>query len=124
MALHVQGKFKNLGNSVNFNLPIITFTEDNIFFYYSPALDLTGYGSTDDEARESFKEVLQQFLDYSTNKKTFLSELKKLGWKISKHISKPPSLVEMINSNDYLAQIFEEKQYKKFHQPIDIPVFA
>jgi len=105
-----------------FSLPIITFQEENIFFIYTPALDLTGYGNTEDEARLSFEETLDQFLNYSTNKDTLVDELKRLGWKVSKKsVSKPPSLVDMINSNNYLAEIFEEKQYRKFHKNISLP---
>jgi hypothetical protein len=120
----IQGNFKNLGNEVKFQLPIITFSEDGVFFFYTPALDLTGYGKTEEEAKSSFEETLGQFLDYTTHKKTLLSELKKLGWKVSKKTSRPPSLVEMINKNDYLAEIFEEKQYRKFHKTISLPAFA
>jgi predicted RNase H-like HicB family nuclease len=122
MNSQISGDFKNSGNAITFNLTVIAFQEDNIFFVYTPALDLTGYGNTEEEARLSFEETLDQFLNYSTNKDTLVDELKRLGWKVSKKsVSKPPSLVDMINSNDYLAEIFEEKQYKKFHKNISLP---
>ena len=122
MNSQISGDFKNSGDAITFSLPIIAFQEDNIFFVYTPALDLTGYGNTEDEARLSFEETLDQFLNYSTNKDTLVDELKRLGWKVSKKsVSKPPSLVDMINSNDYLAEIFEEKQYRKFHKNISLP---
>ena len=125
MDLRVQGNFKGKGGAVDFNLPIITFTENNIYFYYNPALDLSGYGNTDEEAKASFDQTISQFLDYGTNKKTLFSELEKLGWVISKKIvCKAPSLIDMVNSNDYLAEIFEEKQYKKFNQSVSIPLYA
>lgn len=124
MSLHFKGNFKNRGNEVKFNLPVITFQEEGLYFYYSPPLDITGYGKTDDEAKASFEETLNQFFDYTTNKKTFLAELKRLGWKVSKAISQPPSLKDMINNNQYLAEIFEEKQYKKFDQTISIPALV
>lgn len=125
MDLNISGDFKSKGSKVNFNLPVITFHEDGVFFFYTPALDLTGYGKTEEEAESSFEETLGQFLDYGTNKSTLFSELKKLGWKVSKKsVSKPPSLIDMINNNEYLAEIFEEKQYKKFHQTINLPAFV
>ena len=123
---YVSGNFKSSkGNSVEFNLPLLTFQEEGLYFFYSPALDLTGYGRTVQEADSSFQEALRQFLNYSTNKNTLWPELRKLGWKISKKsISKPPSLVDMVNKNQYLAEIFEEKQYQKTHSTISLPVFA
>ena len=124
MDLSVHGDFSNPGAKVTFNLPIISFQEEGLFFFYTPALDLTGYGKTEDEAKSSFNETLAQFLNYATNKKTLFSELKKLDWKVSKKISKPPSLVDMLNDNDYLQKIFEEKQYRKFDQPFSLPAFA
>lgn len=125
MSLNVQGNFKKGGNSVEFNLPIITFQEEGLYFYYTPVLDLTGYGKTDEEAKTSFEETISQFFDYAINKKTLFAELKKLGWKVSnRSVSKPPSLVDMLNKNNYLAEIFEEKQYKKFNHTVSIPAFA
>ena len=125
MDFLVQGKFKNNKGGVEFNLPLLTFEEEGVYFYYSPALDLTGYGNNKIEAKASFDETLGQFFDYCTNKKTFFSELGKLGWKVSrKKASAPPSLVDMINKNEYLAEIFEQKQYSKSHQTVKIPSFA
>jgi hypothetical protein len=122
--MNIHGKFTNPGGGVKFNLPIITFQEDGIFFFYTPALDVTGYGHTEDEAKSSFEQTLEQFLDYTTKKKTLFAELKRLGWKVTKKSSTPPSLVEMLNDNNYLAEIFEEKQYRKFDQAISLPAFG
>ena len=124
--MRLTGDYKSSkGNKVKFKLTVITFQEDGVFFYYTPALDLTGYGKTVDEAKESFSITLEQFLTYSTNKNTLFNELKKLGWKVSKKsVSKPPSLIDMINKNDYLATIFEEKQYSKIDQTISLPIFT
>jgi hypothetical protein len=122
--LNVKGNFSNKAGQIKFNLPLISFQEDNLYFIYSPALDVTGYGSTEQDARDSFQEAISQFFDYTTNKKTFEAELKKLGWKFNKKQSVPPTLVDMIINNKYLAEIFTEKQYKKFDEPVSIPVLA
>jgi hypothetical protein len=126
MNLHYSGSLKDeKNNQVECRLAVITFEEGGIHFYYAPALDLTGYGNSDKEARDSFDTTLEQFFNYGLHKKTLFVELKKLGWKVSKKsVSKPPSLVDMINKNEYLANIFEEKQYKKFDQNISLPTFA
>ena len=69
MPLNVKGNFQHRDNKIDFNVPVITFAEDGVFFFYSPALDITGYGKTEEEARSSFQETLGQFLDYATHKK-------------------------------------------------------
>jgi len=124
MPLNVKGKFRNRDRKIDFSMPVIKFQENDVFFFYTPALDLTGYGKTEEEARTSFEETLGQFLDYATHKKTLSSELKKLGWKVSKKGVKSPSLKDMLIENSYLAEIFEGKAYTKFDQRISIPAFA
>jgi hypothetical protein len=124
MSLEIKGNFHNQKGKINFNLPVITFQENEVYFFYTPALDLTGYGKTEEEARTSFQETLGQFLDYTTNKKTLFEELKKLGWKVKKNSLVVPSLKDMIIENNYLAEIFEEKAYTKFHHTISLPAIA
>ena len=117
-------KFHNRRSQIKFNLPIIKFQEDKVYFFYTPALDLTGYGKTEKEAKASFEETLSQFLDYTTNKKTLSAQLKKLGWKVKKNSLVAPSLKDMIVENNYLAEIFEEKAYTKFDHLITLPAIA
>ncbi|MEJ7645558.1 MAG: hypothetical protein WKF87_13260 [Chryseolinea sp.] len=124
MPLNVQGNFRNKGSKVDFTLPVIKFKEDEVYFVYTPSLDLTGYGKSDEDAQTSFEETLAQFFDYTTNKKTLGSELKKLGWKVTKKALKSPSLSEMLLDNKYLADIFDEKSYSKFDKTVSIPAFA
>lgn len=109
-------------DSIEVNLWLLTFVEDNVIFIYSPALDMTGYGLTKDEAEQSFENALTEFLKYTTHKKTLLSELKRLGWTIDKKkIKSPPTLVDMVNRNDYLKDIFEHKPYTKYSESVHLP---
>ena len=124
MSLEIKGNFSNNRGKIDFNLPVIKFQEDDVFFYYTPALDLTGYGKTEQEAYDSFQQSLGQFLDYTTNKKTLFGQLKKLGWKVNKKSWVVPSLKDMIIENDYLAEIFEEKAYTKFNHTVSFPAIA
>jgi len=124
MPLNVKGNFQNNDSKVDFNMPVIIFQEDGFYFFYSPLLDLTGYGKTEDEARGSFEETLGQFFDYTTHKRTLSSELKKLGWKVTKKSLKSPTLKEMLIQNSYLAEIFEGKAYSKFDRTVSIPAIA
>lgn len=109
------------------NLSLFSFEDDGSKIVYSPALDLSGYGNTEKEAKASFEEALKEFLRYTTHKGTFTKELKRLGWEVGVRLkkSKPakaPDLAHMLQTNDYLARIFETKNFKKFNEAIELPV--
>ena len=72
MGLGIKGNFHNRRNLIKFNLPIIKFQEEKVYFFYTPALDLTGYGKTEKEAKASFEETLSQFLDYTTKQEDLI----------------------------------------------------
>lgn len=52
------------------------FREDDNFIAYSPALDLSGYGKTEEDARNSFNIVLKEYFDYAINEGTLYEDLK------------------------------------------------
>ena len=122
LAAEWQGRNEN----VRLNVTVLLFTEDDIHFAYVPSFDLTGYGSTPEEAGESLKIVVDEFLRYTTNKKTFLPELKRLGWKIrSKY--KPmqaPQLSDLIPINEQLREIINYKQYSTSNFQVSMPAVA
>ncbi|HEY4787807.1 MAG TPA: hypothetical protein VIH57_17245 [Bacteroidales bacterium] len=78
----VMGNMSFGNNRVSFKLPIIAFEEDGAKIVYCPALDLSGYGLDENEADESFKISLDQFISYTIHKNTLDKELRRLGWKV------------------------------------------
>lgn len=95
---------------VKVKLSLIEFEEDGLHFIYSPALDLTGYGKTEEEAKTSYNLAMEEFLKYTSNKETLLKELQRLGWTVNtKKNLAAPSLSSMIQSRSYLEEIFTEK---------------
>lgn len=81
-------KFSDKGKNVELNISIFLWEENAIFYVYSPALDLTGYGNTKEEAKASFQTVLSEFIKYTHNKKTIFQELENLGWAVNKRKKK------------------------------------
>jgi len=77
--LQPNGKYNGNDANVEFQLPVISFIDDNTNIIYCPALDLSGYGNDELEARASFDTVVEEYLEYTTKKKTLLADLKKLG---------------------------------------------
>jgi hypothetical protein len=122
--LKIQGKFSNKKGLVDLQLPVISFIDDNVFMVYCPALDLTGYGNDEGEARASFEIVLEEYLNYTTTKGTLWNDLKRLGWTIKKSKQKPatpPSLSYLLEKNEEFSNIFNNYAFKKFTTGITLP---
>lgn len=110
---------------IDVELAIIEFKEDGLYFLYSPALDITGYGKTKSEARESYRLTVEEFMRYTINKRTLLKELEKLGWTISKNKEVfVPKLSALIQKRAYLEEILTEKKFNKSDERLTIPAFA
>lgn len=105
------------------SLSLIEFKEDDVTIVYSPALDLSGYGYSSEEAKNSFNIALHEFLRYTSNKNTVNDILKDLGWKIkgSKKNPKyqPPLNTELVNKNALYSDILNSKNYKVFNEDVE-----
>lgn len=126
--LNFSGNFANSKAKVKLTVGLFQFEEGGSVIIYSPAFDLTGYGKDAIEARNSFEETLNVFLDYTIKKKTFVKELNRLGWHlkatdVKRKKIKAPGLASLISKNDYLAEILNEKDFTKFDQTVSLPVF-
>ena len=67
-SLNVESKFSNEKGSFIVKVPVLSFKEDNANIIYCPALDLSGSGNTEPEARESLAIVITETLNYTAHK--------------------------------------------------------
>ena len=104
-------KYSDGRNNVELSLSTFLWEEDAIFYVYAPALDLTGYGLSKVEARESFEMVLQEFIVYTHNKKTIFTELENLGWAINKKKRRvvSPDFEDMLTENEHFNHLYKSK---------------
>jgi hypothetical protein len=110
---------------IDVEVAIIEFKEDGLHFFYSPALDITGYGKTKTEARDSYNLTVEEFMKYTYNKQTLLKELERLGWTISKKNKiSVPTLSSLIQNRSYLEEILTEKKFHKSDEKLTLPAFA
>jgi len=118
------GAWKSENSGVKVSVPLILFNEDDNQIVYCPALEVTGYGKTEEEAKESFETSLSMFFEYTMHKKTIDSELTKLGWKFhGKHKpAYPPSMQHLLENNDNFNRIFNGHNFRKVDQQIEIPM--
>ena len=80
----VEAKYDDGKHIVKIGLTLILWKENEIYFQYSPQLDLTGYGKSANEAQSSFEQTLKDFINYTLNKDTLFDELERLGWTTNK----------------------------------------
>ncbi|MEO7834034.1 MAG: hypothetical protein ABIR50_01850 [Ginsengibacter sp.] len=124
LQLAGQGKYGKA--TVKVDVPVMLFEEEKNWFAYLPSFDLTGYGNNPEEAKESLKIVLDEFIRYSLNKKTFFEELRRLGWEI-KSKNRPihaPKMSDLIQKNDQLKDIINSKQYSTANYQVNVPAYA
>ncbi len=128
-SLRVKGELTRGNETHSVETPILIFQEEGTWFYYSPALDLTGYGMSTEEAENSYSIALEELLKYTINKNTFKKVLVDLGWKYtklskkSKMLSAPP-LAQLLSRDEYLQDIFNNKEYHKVNKKVELPVLA
>jgi hypothetical protein len=122
--------YKSITGIVEIGLNLFQFKEDGIQFIYSPDLDLTGYGKTIRKARRSFEESLAEFITYTIRKKTLDKELKKHGWTLIRPRRQrpksysPPDLASLLRDNEYLTDIFNNKDFSRTRESFNVPANA
>ncbi len=123
-----KGNYRVDNTSVNFYLVILHFVDESkILFYYSPHLDLSGYGESEDKAKESFQIAIDDFIDYTFKKKTIKKVLTELGWTIKKSVKqkpKAPIFSELLRTRPYMSEILDNYNVNTFRENIKLPAFA
>lgn len=121
--LHISADLDFNNDKYHVGLSLVEFNEDDVTIIYSPALDLSGYGHSQVEAKKSFSEALQEFFRYTNSKKTLDKALKKLGWSIKGSKKKPkfnpPKDSELVKSNPLYNEIVNKKNYKVSREDVE-----
>ena len=124
--LNFGSRFNSDKAEIEVNLALLEFMEDDNFMIYSPALDVTGYGKTKEEAMRSFDISLKEFFRYTVNKSTIGKELIRLGWEFNKQMTKfkQPSFNELLRDREYLNEVVNDKEFSKVNSKYKIPALA
>ena len=69
-------------STININVEVALFKEDDMWVAYCPALELSSYGDDKEEAKSAFEEVMNIFLKETDRKGTLEKWLLKLGWQL------------------------------------------
>lgn len=124
----ISGRMTTSYKKVEVRLSFISFKDSGCQIIYCPALDLSGYGKTKEEAKSSFEIVLEEFLKYTIHKGTLVKDLEALGWKRSgskaKGIMTPPEISSLLDTNDDFREIFDNHQFTKSDANVPMPAFC
>lgn len=116
-------KISNDGSSLNVTVDVYLFKDGDSYISYSPALDLSGYGATEQEAKESFSIVIDEYISYGVSNGTLIKDLRAHGWKIRSFKQRKisaPSFDTLLQGNDMFRDILQNKEYRKVSEPFPI----
>lgn len=102
-------------------LSILQFKEGKNIILFSPALEITGYGLTETDAKKSFEVTLQEFLRDTVKKKTLRKELERLGWTFKGKKLIQPEFSDLLLRNKDLHSVLDRKEFKKFDEIMEVP---
>ncbi len=112
---------------ITVRVDIYLFTEGNAHIAYCPALDLSGYGYTETEAKESFAQTIKMYIGHCLAKNTLKEDLRQHGWNIrslNQKKIKAPSLQSMLRRLPDFRHMAESSDYSKYSENIYIPELA
>jgi len=107
---------------IDLRVEIIEFQDKEIFYAYTPSLNIMGYGKNAQEARKSWEVVFEEYIRYTANKKTLIKDLESYGWTISKKHIDPPSFDWLIQNNQQARDVFNKHDFNKTSKPIKVPL--
>lgn len=120
--VHFEGKFRSSSSDTLISLSLFIWEEQGLYYVFSPALDLYGYGKDEPEAKDSFEFNLNEFVTYTENKKTIFKELERLGWTTNrkKNRIKAPDMEEMMIDNVDLRSILSNPNIKQENTNVEL----
>jgi len=122
--LNFKAELSNEDSTVETELALVSFQEEGVYFVYCPALDLTGYGDNEEEAKSSFATTLKIYLDYTINNNTLLEDLEKHGWRIkSKNKLKSPDFAFLFKHNEQFKSIVNYRSFSKYNEIVKFPEY-
>ena len=105
------------GTGVSVNLSVILYEEEQMHYAYCAALDILGYGYSEEEARHSFEVMIRETLEDAITAGNLGTLLQCYGWK--EH--QPPKTSDLIAHSRTLVDIVDNKTYRTIQAPVTIP---
>ena len=102
---------------IDARLDVFIYEKDKLTFAYAPALDLIGYGHSEEEAKQSFEVVVEDYFEFGIKRNTLEKDLEAHGWiKEKKTEFEVPNIWNIIAQNDEV-RAFASKDFQKRSVP-------
>ena len=110
--------------TIRVRLDVFSYKEDGVQMMYAPALDLCGYGTTVEEAKNSFEVVVSEYLRFGLENGTLESDLRSHGWKPRSEMQEfeSPDILSIVRSNKQLQNVMRKEGYRKVSRRLSVPV--
>lgn len=122
--LTLKGSFENKSGHISVLLDMYLFKEEVAIIIYCPALDLSAFGYSEEEAKSAFEQSLDVYFDYCVKKNTLVQDLRAHGWNVkskNQHKVQAPLLERMLEINPTLIDITLNKPFTKHNRTVEIP---
>ena len=108
----VSNYIKIQNGRIDARLDVFLFKKDDIFYAYSPALDLAGYGYNEEEAKDSFMVVMEDFFEFGIKRETLEQDLTEHGWVKESKCFEVPNIWEILANSSERHQL-ESSNFEK-----------
>lgn len=110
--------------AIRVRLDVFSYKEDGVQMMYAPALDLCGYGTTVEEAKNSFEVVVSEYLRFGLENGTLERDLRAHGWTPSSEMQEfeSPDILSIVRKNKQLQNVMRKEDYRKVSRRISVPV--
>jgi predicted RNase H-like HicB family nuclease len=113
-------KIRRTKNATVVNVDVLLFREDKYFVAYCPALEVSSYGETEEEAKSAFDEALDIFIEETEKRGSFEKALLKLGWSLRQ--VPQPSYIPPRKKLAELSKLRHKKTTNKFKEKVALPL--
>lgn len=87
-------------------LDVIFYVEDGVAYAYAPALELLGYGDSQEEAKASFEIVLEDFFEFGLKRGTLQEDLLQHHWVLKTDEYSLPKAWTLFDKDKQLQEIY------------------
>lgn len=107
-------------NEIILSVPVFIVKEENSFVAYCPALELSSYGDSSEDAKDGFEDAVKIFIDEALKRGTLEKMLLNFGWTLRK---KPQPLYEpnVAAMNDAFKSFANSETKDYYNKQIAIP---
>ena len=105
-----------VGKSIEVQLGVLIFQEDDSYLAYCPALQLSTYGDSISDAKEAFEDLVKSYVEDCQKMGTLEKDLRAHGWsmKLAAGIAEPPKEFDL----NIPAGMLRKSYNKSFNVPV------